>query len=225
MKVVSIDIETTSLDETTGKVLSIGAVIEDTTNLLPLKHLPKFHCIILHKEITGQPYALNMNRDLISAINEYQTSKDKKAVELKHKSLFRGEEEAIIELYKFLAVYLGIYSQEEVDGGFTGASTFIFDNPPVRDQIKFIVAGKNFNAFDRKWLERLPGWNDLFKIHRRVIDPVPLFTDWVNDEIPPSLEECKRRAGLEDSTVTHNAVDDALDIIKLLRTQYGKENI
>jgi inhibitor of KinA sporulation pathway (predicted exonuclease) len=40
------------------------------------------------------------------------------------------------------------------------------------------------------------------------------------DESLPSLEECKKRAGFEVATVSHDALDDALDVVRLLRQQY-----
>ena len=58
MKYVSIDIETTGLDPETCQILQVGAVIEDTQNLLPLEELPKFNCIVEHPAYTGSPYAL-----------------------------------------------------------------------------------------------------------------------------------------------------------------------
>ena len=76
MRYVSIDIETTGLDTQICQVLSIGAVIEDTNNLLPIDELPSFHAAILTRRIDGEPYAINMNRDLIQSIVYYQTATD-----------------------------------------------------------------------------------------------------------------------------------------------------
>ena len=46
-----------------------------------------------------------------------------------------------------------------------------------------------------------------------------LFADWANDASLPTLDECKRRAKIE-GIVTHDALDDAWDVVQLLRTQY-----
>lgn len=67
---VSIDIETTGLDPVNDQVLQIGAIIEDTNNLLPFEDIPKFDRLIRHKRISGSPYALAMNAGLISKLAE-----------------------------------------------------------------------------------------------------------------------------------------------------------
>jgi len=81
------------------------------------------------------------------------------------------------------------------------------------------VAGKNFSQFDMKFLEKLPKFFDRLKFKQRIIDPAILFMDWKKDDCLPSLKECKERCNI-DGEVTHNAVDDALDVIKILRTKY-----
>ena len=82
--------------------------------------------------------------------------------------------------------------------------------------------GKNFNAFDKIFLERLPKWKLFFYLRSRVIDPAIYFVDWFNDESLPSLGKCKERANIS-GVVTHNALEDAIDVLLLLRTQYGNK--
>ena len=55
---VSIDIETSGLDHEKHKVLSIGAIIEDTEKKLPYEECPKFNAIVLQNEIIGSPRAI-----------------------------------------------------------------------------------------------------------------------------------------------------------------------
>ena len=71
MKYASIDIETSGLDTENNQVLSIGAVIEDTTNKLPLEDIPKFHAIVLQRQINGSPRAFIMNKKIIELMGEY----------------------------------------------------------------------------------------------------------------------------------------------------------
>ncbi len=89
-----------------------------------------------------------------------------------------------------------------------------------RGRVAISVAGKNFSNFDRVFLETLPGWVELIKINQRVLDPTLAYIDWENDNQPPTLEECKTRAGIINTQVTHRALDDALDVIILLRNCY-----
>ena len=81
------------------------------------------------------------------------------------------------------------------------------------------VAGKNFGTFDKLFLEELPWWKKLIRTRSRIIDPSILFVDWSNDEAIPSLTKCKERANIE-GIVTHNALEDAWDVIELLRKNY-----
>jgi hypothetical protein len=45
--------------------------------------------------------------------------------------------------------------------------------------------------------------------------------DWINDESIPSLDQCKQRAGI-DGVVTHNALEDAMDVVMLIRIYINK---
>lgn len=225
---VSVDIETTGLNPEKCQILSIGAVVENTNNLLPLEELPTFHCAILHNEIHGELFALNMNKDLMSKIVEYQTAKGeaaKEAVEKKYNMIFRKEKDAVVEFWKFLIRSKVIEFDLELDRHIQWdvenecSYPLIGPNTPVSH---ITVAGKNVQ-FDLSFLVRLPRWKQLLKVRQRVIDPTVYYTDWQNDEALPNLSTCKTRAGF-DGHVSHDAVDDSLDIIKLIRKQYESEN-
>ena len=81
------------------------------------------------------------------------------------------------------------------------------------------VAGKNFGTFDKLFLEDLPWWKKIIRTRQRVIDPSILFVDWLEDNALPSLTKCKERGGVE-GIVTHNALEDAWDVVELLRKNY-----
>lgn len=220
MKYLSIDIESTGLNPEKHQILSIGVVVEDTNDLNPIEELPTFHCAVLHNEIKGQPYALNMNRELISKIVEYQTSKDKNAVEDKYNMLFRKEEDVVKSLWEFLIendfMDINVLEQPYVELKDGKMFPMITNKTPVTH---VTVAGKNFGTFDKLFIENLPRWKQLFKIRQRIIDPAVLFVDWKNHESLPNLSTCKQIAGFEKN-VTHNADEDAKDIIRLLRKHY-----
>ena len=68
-KVISIDTETTGLDHETCQVLSIALVIEDTdAPEVPVNELPHIHLIIRRDYLQGEPYAINLNKDIIQII-------------------------------------------------------------------------------------------------------------------------------------------------------------
>jgi len=90
--------------------------------------------------------------------------------------------------------------------------------------VPILAAGKNFATFALLFLKQLPTWSDHILISHKVLDPVMYYIDYDKDDSLPSLEECKRRAGFADYTVTHDALDDALDVVRLLRQQYRNQN-
>jgi DNA polymerase III epsilon subunit-like protein len=225
MKYVSIDIETTGLDSVLHKVLSIGAIIEDTNNPLPYDELPKFHVAILHNELVGSPYAINMNRNLIESIVQYQTAEDqdeKNDLIQMTGMHFLPEDQVVEAFFHFLH-----------DNGMSGidlktmmGQTVKIVNqrtyPQLSSNIKpssISVAGKNFGTFDKLFLERLPRWKQAIRIKQRIIDPSILFVDWKTDDAMPSLDECKKRANIPGK-VTHNALEDAWDVVQILRKNY-----
>lgn len=223
---VSVDTETTGLESESHKILSIGAIIEDTSKKLPYDQIPKFNCAILHRELVGSPFAINMNRDLIGHIAKYQDSSDdeKKEMEASLKMKFHYEEEAVPAFFRWLYInradlnppdpnYLANIQYEIIDG---------VKSPLIGSKTKPItinVAGKNFGTFDKKFLEKLPRWKQLIRTKQRIIDPAILFVDWKNDQTLPNLTECKERAGVK-GIVTHDALEDAWDVIQTLRKFY-----
>lgn len=198
MKYASIDTETTGVDPETCQILSIGIVLEDTEKQLPFSEIPKLHIVIPRNYLQGEPYALNMNAELISIINQYNLARNEKQI-------------------KDLEYQLGISFVKEDDVSYE-VMHFLHTNGFLEGGEKLTVAGKNYLGFDAKFLNFLVGW-DRIPLHRRTIDPATSFVDWKNDKELPSLDGCKQRAGLSGG-VTHNAVEDAFDVVKILRTKY-----
>jgi len=225
MKYISIDIETTGLEKDRYQILSIGAIIEDTSKKLPFDEIPKFHAAILHNEITGSPFALNMNKKILEAIAQYQEAEDqdeKNDLVQMTGMEFYHEDEVSEAFYQFLYrnglvefdAKEAINRQVKIVNGQT--------YPILTSKMKPVtinVAGKNFASFDKIFLERLPRWKQVVRIRQRIIDPSVMFTNWNDDNSLPSLFECKKRAKI-DGIVTHDALEDAWDVIQLLRTQY-----
>jgi hypothetical protein len=205
---VSIDIETSGLNHDMNHVLSIGAIIEDTTKKLPYEELPKFNVIVLQNNIQGSPRAITMNKEIISMMGEYLEGTDEVRNVLNKNSgyQFFEEDEVVKEFYYFL-----------INNGYGDGST-----PSINGQTKPItlnVAGKNFGTFDKLFLQELPWWQKLIRTRQRVLDPAILCVDWVNDTSLPSLTVCKERMNVE-GIVTHNALEDAWDVIEILRKFY-----
>ncbi len=226
MKYVSIDIETTGLDPENDQVLSIGAIIEDTNNPLKFEDIPKFHGVIKRNSIKGGLYAINLNRDLLETLNQYMTAKDqdeKNDIVQMTGMQFYEEDEIVEEFYYWLVSNDLVDLSKVIGHGYV--TTFTGKMVPAITRntrpIQISTAGKNFATFDKLFLERLPRWKQLIKVRQRIIDPSVLYVDWANDESLPSMSECKVRAGL-DGHVSHNALEDAWDVVMLIRASKQK---
>jgi len=223
---VSIDVETTGLDTENHKILSIGAILENTQNILPFEEIPKFNCAILHRGLVGSPFAINLNRDLIGHIAKYQDSKSEAQKEMENSlgMKFYYEDDVAAALYRWLYINSANLNPPDVNEIINMQYETIegVKYPLIGSKTKPItinVAGKNFGTFDKMFLEKLPRWKQLIRTKQRIIDPAVLFVDWNSDKTLPNLKECKERSGISGE-VTHDALEDAWDVIQTLRKFY-----
>ena len=215
---VSIDIETSGLDHEKHKVLSIGAIIEDTEKKLPYEECPKFNAIVLQNEIIGSPRAITMNGGIIQMVGEYLegTDETKHLMQTHSDYSFYHEDEVTKEFYMFLWCN-GFSLLDSQSTHVNGKLIPIIDGKTK--PITLNVAGKNFGTFDKLFLQELPWWQKLIRTRQRILDPAILMVDWTNDKSLPNLTQCKERANV-DGIVTHNALEDAWDVIEVLRKFY-----
>jgi oligoribonuclease (3'-5' exoribonuclease) len=179
----SIDIETTGLDHRIDQILEIGCVI-DNLDEKQLSSPPTFHAYIAHSRITGNPFAIAMNAEIIKIIAEG-----------KHPDLMTPQD-ACEKLAEFMTRWCG-----------SGLTT---------------CAGKNFQGFDRKFLDKMFEDNDAeFKVHHRCFDPATSFYR-TGDKTLPDLKLCLERANIDLPFKLHTAVDDAKAVIALLRSIHSK---
>jgi len=228
MKYISIDVETTGLDREKCQILSIGAVIEDTENIKPIKDLPRFHAAIKLKDrqgFYGEPVAIQMNAELIGNLVKYsQCEYDEERLELVNElgMNFLDEEQIVSEFYCWLYANdaFVIPSKFDINSVVTRHIEYGIV-PHINRAPKAVinVAGKNFGTFDKIFLEKLPRWKQLIEVRNRILDPAILFVDWKSDKALPGLDACKKRAGIPGS-VTHNALEDAIDVVEVLRKNY-----
>lgn len=98
-----------------------------------------------------------------------------------------------------------------------GFKKFLIKNgfKPEHDRVTINVAGKNFGSCDLQFLNKKTDLAKHVKISHKILDPAVLYFEKGDDSLP-SLEECLERAG-EDGNVAHTALEDAIDVIKLIR--------
>lgn len=195
MKYVSIDLEASGLDRSRCVVLEVGAVFDDLLTPFDGERAARtaFHAYVLHDHIPGEPFALNLNREIIAKIAG--APRDGRWMPGNPSGdNFLKPREVCTRFRQWLLCH-GLDPAEPVN-----------------------AAGKNFGSLDRPWLEALPKWNVQFR--HRVLDPSILYLR-PEDDVVPGLGECKRRAGLP-GTVAHRATDDAMDVVCLLRRHFDR---
>lgn len=216
MLYVSIDIETSGLDPENNCILSFGAIIEDTKNKLSFDEIPKFYKIINQKNITGRPFAINMNKKIIEILAIYQEGEPTDEI----KDMVIEEDMLAKDFFDFLYEngFYDFQPQVNQEMRMKNGRTYPSFGSKIKP-IRFNVAGKNFGTFDKLFLEKVLWWQKLFKPRNKILDPGILFVDWNEDDQVPAMDLCKKRAGIE-GIVTHDALDDAWDVIELLRKKY-----
>jgi DNA polymerase III epsilon subunit-like protein len=196
---VSIDIETTGLDRQNDQVLEVGAVIEDTEKQLYYEEIPKFNAILKYDRLSGSPFALSLNARILEILKNIPRKSDEARPDYMKEHNIINPEDLGLAFFTFLTSN----GYEETEHG----------------DVRIITAGKNFASFDRPFLENIPNFTEYVKMGHRCIDPVNHYIDFMNDTDLPSLNVCMERAGVEGE-VTHKAVEDAWDVVRVLREKY-----
>jgi len=190
MRYISIDVETTGLDPTLHSVIEVGAVVENTEFFNPVEALPTFRALIWRDSCVWSLVPIQMHTGIIEVLAKVDP-------QIIHDGDIQLECGAVITTPERFAKLFDCFIMEHFS------------------QERATVAGKNFNAFDRPFLEQL--YPDL-PFRHRVLDPAMMFVDWSKDRAP-SLPECMERAGL-DMDGYHTSLGDARMVIKLLRLGY-----
>ncbi len=210
MKYISLDIETTGLDKDKNQIVEVGAILDEIGSTTPIEELPKFRAVLIHDEMVIDTYCANLHRDLwaeiLKARSHYNHTIDKDGF---IDGRMPGKEHTFYCKSELFETLFCKWLSKVYPDFILGESR----------KTKINVAGKNPGTFDIPFLEALPGWQGLVKFHRRVLDPASHFIR-LDDEHIPDLQKCLKRCGFEN-TVNHTAVDDAIDIIRIVRYAMG----
>lgn len=190
---VSIDIETTGIDDR-SELLQIAAVVDDMKT--SIDKLRTIDLPIKHAEIKySEPVAMKMNAELLKKLDsaDFQSYSPKDAAD---------------SLLNFLL-------EEQAKVGVDGKGKLR----------KIVFAGKNVASFDipklKKFFmdylpERAYEFNNL--VHYKTLDVGSLFFDVFKENV--SLSKINKLSGRNQ--VTHNALDDALDVVHAVRYKLGE---
>lgn len=191
MKYLSLDLETTCLQPAPEHILQVSMVVEDT-------------------ELKGIPVK-----------------------ELPHFTCFVKHDRIVGEAYALgmngwiLDIISGRNKTPQEYPIYSAAPIDVFANPYWVDEAmafmdqhfgttKITVAGKNVAGFDIPFLPQAIR----SRFRHKVLDPGTLFVEWDSDNQAPNFEECKKRAD-QAGPIAHDAREDAMDVIKLLRFFYN----
>jgi len=184
MKYICIDLETTGLDPNTCQIIEFAAVIRDTNNTLKLEDSPSFHCYVKHDIYCGDPYALALNARILEQLGSKKPD-----------AWVHDQHGLCKDFYDWC-----------LENGYKSSSN--------SSRVHFVAAGKNFGNFDLQFLKKLDGWDKLFNVSSRILDPAMLWLKPKDDRVP-GLKKCMERAGISGE-VTHHALQDVYDTIKVL---------
>ena len=194
MRYVSLDIETTGIDPESDQILQIAAVVADFQGMT----YQSFDIIVDNGDIYGSPYALHLNSRILKMLAD-AVPEDYQHGDQGQLPRIAKVEDAIQLFQKWL--YL------------------------VLQRNRIVFAGKNFDSFDKQFLKNYglydPCAFDLDFGHSAALDPGILWFDPMRDTQIPYTAECCRRAGIPD-IVTHNAMDDAMQVVELITKYYEK---
>ncbi len=190
MKYVALDIETTGLDPQKDQILQIAMVLEDTT-------APQVH-------VEDLP-------TFERVIRHPRLSGDPAALAMNAGLIsamaeYNFEERRILHLGRKIDVSMNL-SSVIYDLNIWFYDHF-FDKKPI-------IAGKNVGSFDLQFM----GEDFRKRVHYRSIEVGSVMlgaepSRWLEDK-PPSLNDL-----LHDKDVAHDALEDARDVIRVLRRSY-----
>lgn len=197
MLVMCIDLETTGLDPKVHSVTEFAAVYGDIDD--PKHPVELFYRWINPDGYTWSQYCLNLHYKWIGRVNERITAKQW-SEQLQEPRLCESFGQMTSH---FVAWCESIGVKRNANGKMPSVT----------------AGGKNFGSFDKRFLEESRVFPMIFK--HRVADPTLKYRHPLVDKVLPDLTLCKERAIALGCTnlvpgVAHNALDDAMDVFKLL---------
>jgi hypothetical protein len=199
---LSIDIETTGVGPEVD-LIQISGVLDEPGK--DIKDLETFDYILRHNNFkNAEPYALYLNADLIDTIRQ---NKDERIMYPR-----QVMERLILKLEEWRVPVLNW--DEKHQTGMKG---------------KHMLAGKNVGGFDRPKLEyaaEVYGNKSMRqelckKIVHRTLDPGSMYFNEFGYN--PSLTQINENLGREE--VSHNALDDAFDVVHAIRAHYNNYHL
>lgn len=215
MEYLAIDIETTGLRRKwpgeMDSILSIGMAIDDLKDPKPLPLLPQVEILVDVTQyiLQGSIYAFIMHPVLMQQIVDLRKLVNKGSMD--HDTHY---------MPKRSPLFVKPSNVAQVIAGFVDAH-----NLRKSPGHSVTVAGKNVISFDIEFLNNAFDLEKELKVKHRALDPAMFYLEPEIDDCLPDLKTCKERAGFEDMEVAHEALNDALDVVRLIRHIYTPHTI
>lgn len=192
MKLLSIDIETTGLDPSYCSTLEVGAVLFDPQ--------PKINPDGRNTAVSSGGGTIPRWRTFERLIAHSRVVGEPYALQLNQEILaeLAGVKKTHRQIIKAAELGPQIAQWLRLEG--------------VNAENKATIVGKNYDAFDRQFLNRVTGWNEFVSplVERRTLDVGSLYFR-PDDGKVVGLEACLKTIGV-DQPVAHRALDDALQV-------------
>jgi len=209
---ISIDLETTGLDVEKVQILQIGWVIDDGVS--PIESLEKGSILIQNNQISyGENYAIGMNAWIFQELmkkpaeRKYPTKAPQAGIEM----LMNAIDKAAKLAHAFdVAQGLKRPNQRVQIAGKNPAN---YDWPIVLNNLKNITVSDSImeHECNMSSLKRID------KVDHRFIDVGAVYFDTFGKN--PSFNDINALVG--NTEITHDALDDALDVVIALRYKLG----
>jgi len=231
-----LDIETTSLDPSNGKVIEFALLADSQKDIAAkssLLSLPRLNIMSMPRFIMGDFTAVQMNWDKLVYMNDLKKlTKDWSVPSL---VCSKGRIWDLVNPIQYKPFYKSGYNYfvQTLEDAAPIINDFITECIGPEEKVR--LCGKNASMFDLPFLKahymvgglwdfELTDWNQELVVRRiahRVLDVGSVFFRPGIDKWVPNTTECCERAGIDGSV--HDALGDCLICAALLRSQVPNE--
>lgn len=207
---ISIDLETTGLNTEKSQILQIGWVIDDGVS--PLDKLEKGTLLIQNDQINyGENYAIGMNAWIFQELMKKQAER-KYPTTLPQAGIFKlmiAVEKAAKLAHEFDVAQGVKRPNQRVQ--IAGKNVSNFDWPIILNTMKQVGSSMHENECNMSAMEKLP------KVDHKFIDVGAVYFETFGKN--PSFNEINALIG--NTEISHDALDDAMDVVIALRHKLG----
>lgn len=210
---VSLDIETTGLEWEWCQTLSIGAILDDLSNKKAvINNLPRWECLVRWPRITGDPFALAMNKWILEILAQKQEAYYQLCHNMGERPIPILAPEQVMPAFKQWLLECSLKT------------------------VKLNYTGKNFSSFDKNFLDANFDFSqslmgDGFRMAHRFFDVgSAYFKPGIHEGVPSTddiIKVCNLGKTINGEVIStmdrHDHLGDAARVIQLIRYYHDLE--